>query len=98
MIALFCSYVVAMTVVPLFCSKFIKHTGHGNEHESAQSDDAVPEHMRGGHGQKNIFARVVYHFNQAGSKAATMEQSITVSVAPVLSSSASLSSWSSASH
>ena len=64
-IALFCSYVVAMTVVPLFCSKFIKHTGHGNEHESAQSDDAVPEHMRGGHGQKNIFARIVYHFNQA---------------------------------
>ncbi len=32
-IALFCSYFVAMTVVPLFCSRFIKHTGHGNEHE-----------------------------------------------------------------
>ena len=27
-IALFCSYVVAMTVVPLFCSRFIKHTKH----------------------------------------------------------------------
>jgi multidrug efflux pump subunit AcrB len=63
-IALFCSYVVAMTVVPLFCSRFIKHTGHGNKHESAQTDDPVPEHMRGGHGQTNIFAKIVYHFNQ----------------------------------
>jgi multidrug efflux pump subunit AcrB len=63
-IALFCSYVVAMTVVPLFCSRFIKHSGHGNEHESAQKDDPVPEHMRGGHGQTNLFAKTVYHFNQ----------------------------------
>jgi multidrug efflux pump subunit AcrB len=63
-IALFCSYFVAMTVVPLFCSRFIKYTGHGNEHEAAQKDDPVPEHMRGGHGQKNIFAKIVYHFNQ----------------------------------
>ncbi len=63
-IALFCSYVVAMTVVPLFCSRFIKHTGHDHEHESAQQDDPVPEHMRGGHGQTNLFARTVYHFNR----------------------------------
>jgi multidrug efflux pump subunit AcrB len=53
-----------MTVVPLFCSRFIKHTGHSNEHESAQEDDPVPEHMRGGHGQTNLFARIVYRFNQ----------------------------------
>ncbi len=63
-IALFCSYVVAMTVVPLFCSRFIKHTGHDEEHESAQKDDPVPEHMHGGHGQTNLFARIVYRFNQ----------------------------------
>lgn len=63
-IALFCSYFVAMTVVPLFCSRFIKPTGHGNEHEAAQKDDPVPEHMRGGHEQMNIFAKIVYHFNQ----------------------------------
>jgi multidrug efflux pump subunit AcrB len=63
-IALFCSYFVAMTVVPLFCSRFIKHTGHGNEQEAAQKDEPVPEHMRGGHGQKKIFAKIVYHFNQ----------------------------------
>jgi multidrug efflux pump subunit AcrB len=27
-------------------------------------DDRVPEHMQGGYGQTNIFARTVYHFNQ----------------------------------
>ena len=64
-IALFCSYVVAMTVVPLFCSKFIRHTGHGQEHESAESSDPVPEHMRGGHGRRGIFGTIVFHFNQA---------------------------------
>jgi multidrug efflux pump subunit AcrB len=63
-IALFCSYVVAMTVVPLFCSRFIKHTKHDEQHESAQDDDPVPEHMRGGHGQTNLFAKVVYGFNE----------------------------------
>jgi multidrug efflux pump subunit AcrB len=63
-IALFCSYVVAMTVVPLFCSRFIKHTKHDHEHESAESDDPVPEHMQGGHGQTNIFAKTVYYFNE----------------------------------
>ena len=63
-IALFCSYVVAMTVVPLFCSRFIKHTKHEHMHESAQANDPIPEHMRGGHGQTNIFAKTVYHFNQ----------------------------------
>jgi multidrug efflux pump subunit AcrB len=63
-IALFCSYFLAMTVVPLFCSRFIKHTGHGNEHEAAQKDDPVPEHLRGGHGRKNIFAKTACRFNQ----------------------------------
>ncbi len=63
-IALFCSYVVAMTVVPLFCSRFIKHTSHDEQHESAEAGDPVPEHMHGGHGQTNLFAKIVYHFNQ----------------------------------
>jgi hydrophobic/amphiphilic exporter-1 (mainly G- bacteria), HAE1 family len=64
-IALFCSYVVAMTVVPLFCSKFIKHTGHSVQHQSAEEGDPVPEHMHGGHGRKkNIFAMIVFRFNQ----------------------------------
>ena len=64
-IALFCSYVVAMTVVPLFCSRFIKHTGHGQKHESATPTDPVPEHMRGGHGKRSLFGTIVYRFNQA---------------------------------
>jgi hydrophobic/amphiphilic exporter-1 (mainly G- bacteria), HAE1 family len=63
-IALFCSYVVAMTVVPLFCSRFIKHTGHSNEHEAARPDDRVPEHMSAGHGKRNLFAAIVYRFNR----------------------------------
>jgi multidrug efflux pump subunit AcrB len=63
-IALFCSYVVAMTVVPLFCSRFIKHTKHDHRHESAMEDDPIPEHMQGGHGQTNIFAKTVYYFNE----------------------------------
>ena len=62
-IALFCSYFVAMTVVPLFCSRFIKHTGHGPAHEAADRDDPVPQHMRGGHGRMNFFGQIVYRFN-----------------------------------
>ena len=63
-IALFCSYVVAMTVVPLFCAKFIRHAGHVYDHESALEDDPIPEHMAGGVGRKTLFSRVVYHFNE----------------------------------
>jgi multidrug efflux pump subunit AcrB len=62
-IALFCSYVVAMTVVPLFCSKFITHHGHEQEHESAEAGDPVPEHMAGGRGKRGIFGTIVYRFN-----------------------------------
>ena len=75
--ALFCSYFVAMTVVPLFCAKFIKHTGHGEEHESAEADDPVPEHMRGGHGRMNIFGKVVFCFNRGfGSLQENYERAI----------------------
>src|SRR5277367_1864059 len=64
-IALFCSYVVAMTVVPLFCSRFIKHTTHETPHESAEEDDPVPEHMRGTRKKQNFFTEIVYYFNEA---------------------------------
>jgi multidrug efflux pump subunit AcrB len=67
-IALFCSYVVAMTVVPLFCSRFIKlpahDAAHHPPHEAADSHDPVPEHMRGGEGHLGFFGKIVYHFNQ----------------------------------
>ncbi|WP_419805907.1 efflux RND transporter permease subunit [Terriglobus sp.] len=61
-IALFCSYFVAMTVVPLFCSRFISHHGHDKAHEQATPDDPVPENMPAGP-SKGIFSRVVYRFN-----------------------------------
>lgn len=65
-IALMCSYLVAMTVVPLFCSRFIRHSGHGSHapaHVAAETGDPVPEHVRGGQGHRNIFANIVYYFN-----------------------------------
>jgi multidrug efflux pump subunit AcrB len=63
-IALFCSYVVAMTVVPLFCSRFIRHSHHETAHEAATRQDPVPEHMRHSMAKKNVFRTVVYRFNQ----------------------------------
>lgn len=63
-IALFCSYVVAMTVVPLFCSRFIKHTHHEARHEAATEEDPVPEHMRHSKARRNIFRDIVYQFNR----------------------------------
>ena len=36
-LSLFASYFVAMTVVPLFCAKFIKDTAHGMAAEPAHS-------------------------------------------------------------
>lgn len=62
-IALFCSYFVAMTVVPLFCSRFITHTGHSAEHMAAEPENPVPEHMHGDHEHRNLFQKVVYGFN-----------------------------------
>jgi multidrug efflux pump subunit AcrB len=63
-IALFCSYSVAMTFVPLFCSRFIRHTGHGRAHEAAEKDDPVPEHMRGNQDHMGSFAKIVFYFNE----------------------------------
>ncbi len=41
-ISLFASYFVALTVVPLFCARFMKPGGHGDVvHESAQSEEAI---------------------------------------------------------
>jgi multidrug efflux pump subunit AcrB len=63
-LALFASYVVAMTVVPLFCAKFIKlEPGHGHEHHSAQD---VEEHLVQAEQaiqRPGIFRRIVTGFN-----------------------------------
>jgi multidrug efflux pump subunit AcrB len=66
-IALMCSYFVAMTVVPLFCSKFIRASGHGGHkvaHTAAELNDPAPEHIRDRQVLRNIFALVIYRFNQ----------------------------------
>lgn len=64
-IALFCSYAVSMTVVPLFCSRFIKHSHHEAEHEAAIAQDPVPEHMRHSTARRSFFRIIVYRFNLA---------------------------------
>src|SRR5262252_200465 len=44
-ISLFASYLVAMTVIPLFCSRFLKAVPHAAEHNAAQADYEVgPPH------------------------------------------------------
>ncbi len=65
-LALFASYVVAMTVVPLFCAKFIKLEGHG-EHGTEAVEEGIPsaEHAAN-HPTKgpNLFRRIVTGFNR----------------------------------
>jgi multidrug efflux pump subunit AcrB len=63
-IALFCSFVVAMTVVPLFCSRFIKHSHHETSHAAATAQDPVPERMQHSSRERGFFTNVVYQFNR----------------------------------
>ena len=43
-ISLFASYLVAMTVIPLFCSRFLKAVPHGTGHAVEGQADAPPKH------------------------------------------------------
>ena len=43
-ISLFASYLVAMTVIPLFCSRFLKAVPHGTGHAVEGQPDAPPKH------------------------------------------------------
>lgn len=62
-LALFASYVVAMTVVPLFCARFIKlspeHGGHVSEKD--QVEPLENEHRPS---RPNLFRRIVIGFNR----------------------------------
>lgn len=62
-LALFASYVVAMTVVPLFCARFIKlspeHGGHVSEKD--QVEPLKNEHRPS---RPNLFRRIVIGFNR----------------------------------
>ena len=64
-LAMAASYIVAMTVVPLFCAKFITFEGHG---EHASEETALPEvateKMADGHSYQSPFQYVVWRFNQ----------------------------------
>jgi multidrug efflux pump subunit AcrB len=67
-LALFASYVVAMTVVPLFCAKFI-HLGPGHGHSAHAPGDtaelAVEEVISEQEAMRpNLFHRIVISFNR----------------------------------
>jgi len=67
-LALFASYIVAMTVVPLFCAKFIRLDpahGHGDPGTNGGAEEAVEEVVAEQKISKrpNIFRRTVIGFN-----------------------------------
>ncbi len=45
-LSLLASFVVAMTVIPLFCSRFLKAKPHGEVHDNREYDDAVKSPSR----------------------------------------------------
>jgi multidrug efflux pump subunit AcrB len=63
-IALFASYVVAMTVVPLFCAKFIS-IEPGHEHHNSQGSEGDLEFSIDTSKKHRLFHAVVYKFNAA---------------------------------
>lgn len=46
-LALFASYAIAMTVVPLFCARYIKAPAHGHSKDAPASDGPSQEHSTG---------------------------------------------------
>ena len=62
-ISLFASYFVAMTVIPLFCSRFLKAVPHTGEHKSSEYE---VEPTAAGHGSKwdRFTAAFNRHFNR----------------------------------
>jgi multidrug efflux pump subunit AcrB len=67
-LALFASYIVAMTVVPLFCAKFIKmDPSHGHHAHNAKEDvdDVIDDHRDVVHlsARPNLFNRIIIGFN-----------------------------------
>jgi len=62
-ISLFASYLVAMTVIPLFCSRFLKAVPHGGEHEH-QEYEIEPTAAVGGSWWDRFTANFNHHFNR----------------------------------
>lgn len=66
-IALFASFIVAMTVVPLFCARFIRIDGtHGShdDYEEVESS-ADPNSALNDPRKRNLFSTVIFQFNRA---------------------------------
>jgi len=66
-LSLLASFVVAMTVIPLFCSKFLKAVPHDHEHKGAAAGDA---HQAGNHepGKQSWMDRFNTRFNALFNK------------------------------
>jgi HAE1 family hydrophobic/amphiphilic exporter-1 len=62
-ISLFASYLVAMTVIPLFCSRFLKAVPRGAGHGSAE-DEVEPTLAAGGSRWERFTAGFNRHFNR----------------------------------
>ena len=82
-ISLFASYLVAMTVIPLFCSRFLKSVPHGMEH-SAGEGQIGDEHRRSWWDRFNIafnrmFSRVL-DFYEVWVRRAVQRPALTVAV------------------
>ena len=67
-LALMASYLVAMTVVPLFCATFIKLEGEHGHGESAETREAHLADAIETHRKKNLFRNVVDRFNEVFHK------------------------------
>ena len=72
-LAMFASYVVAMTVIPLFCAKFIRLHEHAGQETPAESDESEPSALLieageaeriQAHGQPSFFQKIATGFNR----------------------------------
>jgi multidrug efflux pump subunit AcrB len=66
-IALFASFIVAMTVVPLFCARFIRIDGSHGSHDDYEEveSSADPSSALNDPKKRNIFGKVIFQFNRA---------------------------------
>jgi multidrug efflux pump subunit AcrB len=72
-LAMFASYIVAMTVIPLFCAKFIRLQGHGAAEAQTQLEGQEPSELliddsegkwRHENKRRTLFQRIVGNFNE----------------------------------
>jgi multidrug efflux pump subunit AcrB len=65
-LAMFASYMVAMTVVPLYCARFLKFTGHGGETPPSEGHPSDPMLRSSSEDPSHVpwFARIVGGFNK----------------------------------